>query len=331
MTYANAVTQAYSAALQIHPVAGRIGAEISQLRVSADLDAVTFSAIHSALLKYKVVFLRHQAHLDDASHEAFAARFGELLAQSTAPKLAGTNPLLERDSVHGALDFPWHTDLTFLEAYPKISVSRAVVTPPYGGDTVWANTAAAYQHLPAPLQHLADGLRAVHSNLYDYAGTDPGAAGDGLGPYREAFRSTLYETEHPVVRVHPETGERSLLLGQFVQRLQGLSRQDAHHLLKIFHTHITRTENTVRWNWQVGDLVIWDNRATQHYALNDYDDARRVLRRATVQGEIPLGIDGRPSRALQPTPAAHETRAQALPHRRKSRSSQAPNTAPLPG
>jgi taurine dioxygenase len=97
------------------------------------------------------------------------------------------------------------------------------------------------------------------------------------------------------VRVHPETGERSLVLGHFVQRLKGLSATDSTHLLQVFHDHVTRLENTVRWNWTQGDVAIWDNRATQHYAINDYGDAHRVVRRATVHGDVPVSIDGRQS------------------------------------
>jgi len=185
--------------------------------------------------------------------------------------------------------------VTFVDVYPKISILRAVVIPPYGGDTVWANTAAAYAHLPEPLLRLADSLWALHTNAYDYASSHVNADSAQLKRYREVFTSTVYETEHPVVRVHPDTGERALVLGHFVQRLKGLSASDSTHLLQIFHDHITRLENTVRWNWLQGDVAIWDNRATQHYALNDYGDEQRVVRRATVHGDVPVDIDGRRS------------------------------------
>src|SRR5207249_11073611 len=107
--------------------------------------------------------------------------------------------------------------------------------------------------------------------------------------------STVYETEHPVVRVHPETGERSLVLGNFVQKLIGYSKTDSAHLFNLFQSHITRPENTVRWHWQAGDVAIWDNRATQHYAVNDYGDQHRVVRRATIDGDVPVSVDGRNS------------------------------------
>ncbi|WP_028227044.1 TauD/TfdA dioxygenase family protein [Paraburkholderia ferrariae] len=299
-TFANATLQtgAEPATLDLHPVAGRIGARIDGVRLSGDIDEATFDAIHAALLRHKVLFFRGQQHLDDAAQEAFARRFGETVAHPTVPSVEGGR-LLELDSQHGARANSWHTDVTFVDAYPKVSILRAVVVPPYGGDTVWANTAAAYQNLPEPLRALADTLRALHTNAYDYASSHVNADSAQLKRYREIFTSTVYETEHPVVRVHPETGERTLVLGHFVQRIKGLSTQDSAHLLQSFHEHITRLENTVRWSWQAGDVAIWDNRATQHYAINDYGDARRVVRRATVRGEVPVGIDGRHSAVVQ--------------------------------
>ncbi|SDE23303.1 TauD/TfdA dioxygenase family protein [Paraburkholderia lycopersici] len=282
------------AKLDLHQVAGRIGARIDGVRLHADLDSATFDAISAALLRHKVLFFRGQQHLDDTAQEAFARRFGETVAHPTVPSVEGGS-LLELDSLHGARANSWHTDVTFVDAYPKVSILRAVVIPPFGGDTVWANTAAAYAQLPEPLRALADTLWALHTNAYDYASTHANADSAQLKRYREVFTSKRYETEHPVVRVHPETGERTLVLGHFVQRLKGLSAFDSAHLLQVFHEHVTRLENTVRWSWQAGDVAIWDNRATQHYAINDYGDARRIVRRATVRGEVPVSIDGRQS------------------------------------
>ncbi|WP_175921405.1 TauD/TfdA dioxygenase family protein [Burkholderia latens] len=288
-----------AAPLQLRQVAGRIGAEIAGVRLSAALDDATFDAIHAALLRHKVLFFRNQGHLDDTAQEAFARRFGDTVAHPTVPSVDGSAALLELDSAHGARANSWHTDVTFVDAYPKVSILRAVVIPPFGGDTVWANTAAAYTHLPESLRALADTLWAVHTNAYDYASTHVHADDTQLKRYREVFTSTVYETEHPVVRVHPETGERTLVLGHFVQKIKGLSSQDSAHLLQVLHEHVTRLENTVRWSWQQGDVAIWDNRATQHYAINDYGDARRVVRRATVHGDVPVGIDGRRSVLLK--------------------------------
>jgi taurine dioxygenase len=215
------------------------------------------------------------------------------------PSLAGSSRLLELDSKHGTRANSWHTDVTFVDAYPKISILRGVVIPPAGGDTVWANTAAAYANLPDALRELADKLWALHSNAYDYAATRNAPDSESEREYRKQFTSTLYETEHPVVRVHPETGERTLVLGHFVQRFIGLSQRDSDRLIELFHDHVTRLENTVRWRWTQGDVAIWDNRATQHYAVADYGDAHRVVRRATVHGDVPVGIDGRRSRIVR--------------------------------
>jgi taurine dioxygenase len=121
------------------------------------------------------------------------------------------------------------------------------------------------------------------------------------------FLSTIFQTEHPVVRVHPETGERTLVLGQFVKHILGVSTSDSRYLFELFQRHVTRLENTVRWRWAPGDLAIWDNRATQHYAIDDYGDLPRRMHRITVAGDIPVGVDGRRSTALRGESASYVT------------------------
>ena len=279
--------------LDIHPVAGRIGAEVRGLRLSGALSAESVRELNAALLRHKVLFLRGQQHLDDAGQEAFAARLGEPVAHPTVPVRAGTASIMELDSEHGGRANSWHTDVTFSVAPPKISVLRGVVIPPWGGDTVWANTAAAYNDLPEPLRALAERLWVVHGNDYDYAAQRSEAEldGEGVRHYRQVFTRTLHQAEHPVVRVHPETGERTLVLGHFAKKLVGLSGADSQRLLAVLQEHVTRLENTVRWRWIQGDVVIWDNRATQHYAINDYGDHKRVVRRVTLAGDVPVGVD----------------------------------------
>lgn len=285
--------------LDIRPVAGRIGAEIRGVTLSGELDAATVEAIQAALVRHKVIFFRDQSHLDDQTQEAFAHLLGEPVAHPTVPSREGTRFLLELDGAEGRRANSWHTDVTFVEAYPKASILRSVVAPESGGDTVWANTASAYADLPAELRELADRLWAVHSNEYEYAGVKPSASVEQLENYRKVFTSTVYETEHPVVRVHPQSGERTLLLGHFVKRLKGLSQHDSAHLFAVLQGHVTRLENTVRWRWQAGDVAIWDNRATQHYAIDDYGDQPRVVRRVTLGGDVPVGIDGQRSRTIR--------------------------------
>lgn len=298
-------------ALDIRPVAGRIGAEIRGIDLGRDTeDAATLAAIRAALLRHKVIFFRGQDTLDDAAHEAFAARLGEPVAHPTVPVAPGSRYLLDLESREGEAASSWHTDVTFVPAYPQASILRAITVPEAGGDTLWANAVTAYETLPPPLRVLAEQLRAIHSNLYDYAAVRPHVANsEAARRYREVFTSTVYETEHPVVRVHPETGERALLLGHFVQKLVGVKQADSQRIFNALQEHATLPEQTVRWRWQPGDVAIWDNRATQHRAIADFGKQPRHLRRATIAGDVPVGLDGQPSRAIKPEPAEHAAAA----------------------
>ncbi|MCJ2183552.1 TauD/TfdA family dioxygenase [Novosphingobium sp. 1949] len=305
-TYANAPDPA--SGLDIRPVTGTIGAEVRGVTLSGDLGAGTIAAIKAALVRHKVLFFRAQHSLDDAAHEAFAAHFGDPVAHPTVPVAPGSRYLLELDSKEGYAASSWHTDVTFTEAYPAASILRAITIPEAGGDTVWANCVTAYDTLPEALRPFVNGLRAVHSNDYDYAAllasTANRVASDAQADARrlfqkDVFASTIYETEHPVVRVHPVSGERALLLGHFVKRIAGLGAADSARIFAILQEHITRPENVVRWRWQPGDVAFWDNQATQHRAVADFGLQRRTLRRATIAGAVPVGIDGSRSQTLR--------------------------------
>ena len=282
--------------LDVRRIAGRIGAEIAGIYLGGDLTPDTVLAIRQTLLQHRVIFFRGQDHLSDAEQERFAKLFGELVAHPTEKVRDGSAAILELDTDRGnGKADQWHTDVTFVDAYPQISILRAVKVPDHGGDTVWANTVAAYESLSPELKELAQRLWAVHSNKYDYAAQRPHATAEERKHYEDTFASTVYETEHPVVRIHPETGEPSLILGYFIQRFVGHSNVDSARLFDLLQGHVTRLENTVRWRWQAGDVAIWDNRATQHYAINDYGDQRRIMRRSTIAGDVPLSTDGRKS------------------------------------
>jgi alpha-ketoglutarate-dependent taurine dioxygenase len=301
--------------ITVDRVAGRAGAVLSGVRLSGDLSEETVAAIREALLAHKVVFFRDQ-HLDDSEHEAFAALLGEPVAHPTVPRRGDNAYIGELDSATGVRANGWHTDVTFVANYPAFSILRGLVVPPYGGETVWANTVAAYEDLPPALRQLADQLWTVHSNAYDYAvQAKDGAENKSREQFqKEVFASTVFETEHPLVRVHPETGERSLLLGGFAKSIVGLSAVDSAALIDLFQNHIIRLENTVRWRWAAGDLAIWDNRATQHYAPDDYGDLPRIVRRITVAGDPPVSVDGRSSTILKGEDASwyQETRTVVL-------------------
>jgi len=298
MTKSSTATSSYrtsDAALDVRPITPAIGAEIYGVQLSGDLPAATVTAIRDALLRHRVVFFRGQGHLDEAGHQAFARLLGPLVPHPTVPSVAGTEAVLDIDA-ETARASQWHTDVTFVPAFPLFSVLRGVVIPPVGGDTVWANTVAAYATLPPVLRSLADQLWALHANAYDYAATRPNSTARQVQRYETVFKSTIYETEHPVVQVHPLTGERAIVLGYFVRRLLGVSAADSGHLFAMLQDHVTRLENTVRWRWQAGDVVIWDNRATQHKAIDDYGDQRRIVRRVTIEGPVSVGTDDRHSK-----------------------------------
>lgn len=284
--------------LEVCRVAGQIGAEIRNVALSGTLDDATISAIRQELLRHKVIFFRNQNHLDDAGQEAFAERMGAPIKRPNVAASEGSRFLLELNAKEGYAASIWHTDLTFLAAYPEASILRAIVVPDFGGDTLWANTAAAYSDLPAPLRILVDNLHAIHADATDFDLYQVSVK-DQLGAAQNGPALVRFEAEHPVVRVHPETGERCLVLGQSrVKRFVGLNALDSQRLLAILQDQVTRPENTVRWRWQPGDVAIWDNRATQHRSVPDYGDQPRQMRRATIHGTTAIGIDGFESRQI---------------------------------
>jgi taurine dioxygenase len=239
----------------VRRLTGRIGAELSGLELR-QLSDTEIAQVRVALLAHRVVFIRRQA-LSAREQIDFARRLGPLTqGHPTLPVVDGEELILDLDSLAGGAANHWHTDVTFVDRPPMFSVLRAMTLPEVGGDTLWANTVAA-------------------------------------------FASEVFETEHPVVRVHPETGERALLLGGFAHRLVGHGASESVDLIRILQSYVTRPENVVRWTWQVGDVAIWDNRSTQHYAIYDYGEDRRRMQRVTTAGTPIAGLDGRPSVALQ--------------------------------
>lgn len=291
-----------SSDLRVVKLGENIGARVEGVRLG-ELDTETAAAINQALAAHKVLFFRGQHHLDDDSHYAFAASLGVPTTPHPTLKFEGSR-VMRLESFGGGGANQWHTDVTFVDRPPKASILRAVELPPYGGTTTWASTVAAYQQLPQPLQELADNLWAVHNNAFDYAQVDPAklaaaeANPEAVLKYAAEFHSTHFETHHPVVRVHPETGERALLLGAFAKSILGVNGAESQALFRIFQDRVTWLENTIRWNWELGDVAMWDNRATQHYAVSDYGDQPRSMRRITLAGDIPVSVRGERSRVI---------------------------------
>src|SRR5437660_2627622 len=302
-------TASVSTRLTVRKITARIGAVVSGLSPDLVLDPETVAAVREALNEHKALVFRG-VDLDDEGQQRFAAYFGPITAaHPTVPAVDGEPNVLPVDSYDGPVNY-WHTDVTFVLNPPQASTLRSIIVPPYGGETLIANTGAAYRDLPEPLRAFADTLRAVHTNDYDYA-VPPESLNETERERRQIFLSARYETAHPVVRVHPLTGERGLFIGDFAQRIVGLARGESREILKILQHYVTRPENILRVTWEPRQLVLFDNRITQHYAVDNYDDAARRLHRVTVAGDIPVGIDGSPSYSVKGD-ASHYTPVAAI-------------------
>ncbi|MDQ1654912.1 MAG: alkyl sulfatase [Cryptosporangiaceae bacterium] len=300
-----ALQESPTSTITVRPVAGHIGADISDVDISQPLDERTVADIRAALHRYKVIFFRNQT-LDHASQIAFGKQFGQLTyahAHDEAPPEAFpqifTIDPRRYEELYG-LDRTqqsrrqysyyagWHTDVTAAVNPPAASILRAETVPSFGGDTTWTNLVAAYEGLSEPLRRLADGLRAEHRFL---AGVDT----TGAGRYEERINRNLLVAVHPVVRVHPETGERALFVNPgFTTKILGLSAAESRQILELLFAQIARPAYTVRFRWHSGDIAFWDNRATSHLAPEDLDhlDVQRTLHRVTLIGDRPVGPDG---------------------------------------
>jgi taurine dioxygenase len=271
--------------LDVVKLGANIGARIDGVRLADDLDDETVAAINAALLEHKVIFIRGQHDLDDDGQLAFASRLG---TPTTAhPTLSRGASVLPIDSRYDKAN-SWHTDVTFVDRIPKASLLQAVSLPSYGGTTTWASTEAAYEQLPAPLRVLTENLWAVHTNQFDHVREhdDHEELTDTVRQYR---RNSCRTTTRRNIRwcgctLKPGSESAARPLHQAVRRAEpGTSRPPCSTCCRPGF----KLENTIRWNWVPGDLAIWDNRATQHYAVADYDDQYRRLNRVTRQETSP--------------------------------------------
>ncbi|WP_406215975.1 TauD/TfdA dioxygenase family protein [Streptomyces canus] len=295
--------------IEIRKVTARIGAHVSGVDISRPLDEETATALRDALNVHKALVFS-DVNLDDEGQQAFARQFGELTtAHPTVPAVDGAPNVLPVDSEEGRAANNWHTDVTFVLNPPQASTLRSLTIPPYGGETLIANSAAAYRNLPEPLRRLADGLWAEHTNDYDYAVPEE-TVDEEQAARRAQFTSIKFRTAHPVVRVHPLTGERGLFIGGFAQRIVGLSVSESRKVLDLLQAYVTRPENLLRHRWSENQLVLFDNRITQHYAVDNYDGLPRRLHRVTVAGDVPVGIEGKESYSIEGD-ASHYTSVSA--------------------
>ena len=284
--------------IEIQKVTAHIGARISGVDISKPLDEETAAAIREALNVHKALVF-DDVNLDDAGQQAFVRHLGDVTtAHPTVSSVDGVPNVLPVDSERGRAANHWHTDVTFVLNPPQASTLRSLTIPPYGGETLIANSAAAYRQLPDALRQLADTLWAEHTNDYDYAVPEE-ELDEQQAAQRAQFTSIKYRTVHPVVRVHPLTGERGLFIGGFAQRIVGLSPGESRKILDLLQAYVTRPENILRHRWSQNQLVLFDNRITQHYAVDNYDGLPRRLHRVTVAGDVPVGIEGKESYSIE--------------------------------
>lgn len=281
-----------TARLDFERLGPNIGAEVAGIDIPSASDA-QIAEIRAALVEHKVLILRDQ-QIDDADHIRFAQRLGDVTYGHPVWD-SGDVPdeVYSLDSTADGFADEWHTDVTFMARPPAASILRPVILPSLGGDTNWADGEAAYRSLSEPLRRLADGLVAVHDGNREFGYYLRHRRG-GQGNDWDGKRVTELEpVRHPVVRVHPESGRRTLFVNPgFTSHIEGVSDAESRGLLDAFYAHLTKPEHIVRHRWRLGDVVLWDNRSTLHYANRDYTERRR-MHRVTLRGDIPVGVQPR--------------------------------------
>jgi taurine dioxygenase len=297
----------------VEPATPMIGAEISGVDLSRPVNAETFAEIRAAIARWKVIFFRDQTLSNDAL-KAFGRNFGPLTPAHPISEGLDDHPEIweravdeyrvrksENDNLKPGRRKPrdykgWHIDITFVANPNAYSLLYGVEIPPYGGDTLFTSLTAAYEGLSPKIQALIDDLKAVHqTSSYDDGGFNRPKRKDGRAP-------GPFVSLHPLVRIHPETGEKVLFLNLGVTtHIIGLKERESQALLDLLEFEITRPEYQVRLHWRPGTLVVWDNQAVSHAGPIDYQhfDLPRVVRRITTAGDLPVGPDGFRSQALE--------------------------------
>jgi taurine dioxygenase len=271
--------------LDIRPLSPVIGAEIGGLDLSRPLGDPVVAAVRAALNRHHVIFFRDQELTADQQAD-FARQFGEVTEGHPVIPAIEENPKVL--AIDGRLDRAswWHTDVTFLDTPPLGSILYMLEVPEVGGDTMWSSLQDAYDGLAEPVRAMCDQLIAVHHDPWFAADVDARGGYEWNGEWREKLMPAL----HPVVRTHPENGRNGLFVNtQFTQTLLGLSKLESNAILEMLYHHCERPEFTCRFRWKAGSLAFWDNRATLHYALDDYGDAPRYAHRVTLRGDKPYG------------------------------------------
>ena len=275
--------------LTITPLSHALGAQISGVDIAQPLNVEQRDAIEQALLKHQVLFFRDQP-ITPEQQARFAANFGDLHIHPIYPNVPEQPEVLILDTAQTDVrdNAVWHTDVTFLPTPALGAVLSAKLLPAFGGDTLWASGIAAYEALSEPLKVLLQGLSATHDFVKSFPLERFGNTPQALEQW-EATRKKNPPLSHPVIRTHPVSGRKSLFVNEgFTTRINELSDSESEAILKLLFAHATRPEFTIRWRWQENDVAFWDNRVTQHYAVDDYRPQRRVMHRATILGDVPF-------------------------------------------
>jgi taurine dioxygenase len=275
-------------ALSLTRLTPTIGALVEGFDLAQPLSAEDQRNIAEALIEHHVLFFRNQ-RINPLQHRDFAANFGSLHVHPIYPSHPQAPEIVVLDTAFVDLkdNAIWHTDVTFTETPPMGGVLAAHVLPPQGGDTLWASCVAAFETLSAPLQRLLEGLTASHDIQQSFPPQRFALNAEAQARLDLAKRNNPPVT-HPVVRTHPVSGRKGLFVHEgFTTHINELSPSESRAILSMLYAHTIKPEFTVRWRWRVGDVAFWDNRVTQHYAVDDYRPARRVMHRATIVGDRP--------------------------------------------
>lgn len=272
--------------LEVHPLAGALGAEIHGLDLTQTLTREQFAQLRELLVEHEVIFFRDQ-DITHAQHKALAESFGPLQRHPAYATVEGFDEItiLESTPEKPTKIEVWHSDMTFREHPPMGTVLRSVIVPPRGGDTLWSSMTTAYDGLSQPMQAFLADLVAVHDFSHGFRESlaEPGG--------RERLADAVAANppvRHPVIRVHPESGKRVIFVNPlFTTHIEGLPAAESDAVLQFLYEHIKTPEFTCRFQWREHSIAIWDNRSTQHKPINDYFPAHRKLLRTTIDGDKP--------------------------------------------
>ena len=275
----------------VKPISGALGAEVTGVDLSEPLDEEAFEGIHAAFLEHLVLFFPDQ-HLDPAALIAFGRKFGELDIHPFLPNLEDHPEIVllqKKETADTNVGNGWHSDMSFLETPPVGSILYALTVPPYGGDTLFANMYLVYESLSHGLKQMLGARCAVH----DYTRIFLEAARRGRTKASaqdiEAAQEEIPPVEHPIFRTHPETGRKLLYVNPFfTSHLKDLTPDESRPILEYLYQQTARPEFTCRYRWRENTVGLWDNRCTQHYAVNDYHGHRRTMHRITIKGDRPF-------------------------------------------